>query len=166
MTCMFVGSIPSANATTRTSAGGVAVSFDTTTASGYSASVSGGMQVTGTGGGHSLSVAGIHLVSSLWDYTVSSASENSMLVSNPGSNRVIQSGTLVVQNNTSRYTGTAVFSNVGFNSTSCFPQSGTITTTISGTATGTETLTFNGSDTATLVAIDGTSSTFTLDHCF
>ncbi len=166
LTRTFIGSIPGGNATVRTEPGGFTVSLDTQTPFGYAFTVAGGFEINGNGTGqHKINITGIRLLSTLWDHSISTAASQPLLIVT-GTGRAILAGTVLVQHNLAHYTGTAVFSNVGYISGSCFPQSGTITTTFSGSLQGTETLTFTGGGGATLIDVAGTTTNFVQTHCF
>lgn len=168
----FTGSLNN-NPTTRTNPAGVAVSLDSSTLSGYlSPQVSGGFQITGVSGGHTVDILGLNLVSNRWNHTVTTnaslggSSLNVNFPNYPGFGRTIQSGAIVVEHNLAKYVGIASFSNVAWNGTSCFPQSGSITTNFSGSKSGNEVLTFTGGGSATLVENGGAPKNITLSHCF
>jgi len=161
---------------------GLAITLDTTHSSGYSFSVSGGTQVLFNGGGYrKVLIAGLHLTatqgdSSLWDYSISTSPVSPLDVQLSAGPKILN-GTVIVQNNLYNsnatlgfYTGTSVLKNVTYslNSECCYPQSGSITTTFSGSKTGTETLTFSGSScgAATLKDSDGIIHAVTMTHCF
>lgn len=163
--------------TTRTAANGNVVSFDTTTASGYSSPVSGGAQVVFSGGNGSrtITISGIHYVATkgytdkngaaqtatLWDHSVSTTAPLTYTQSTK-----TMTGTVQVQHNLAKYTASAAFSVTFDHSTcGCYPKSGTITTTLTGSKTGTETLTFTDCGTGTLTGSDGSASTITMSHC-
>src|SRR5262249_16846991 len=132
------GTIPGGNPTMRTTTGGDVIELDTTTPSGWAQSVSGGYFTKGTGGGPPIRIDGVHLVNQgHWDHTASTAPNAELLIINPGNNRIIEAGTVVLQHNVAKYVATSVFENVAYNGTSCFPQSGTITTTFAGSRGGT-----------------------------
>ena len=155
------------------------MSLDTSTLSGYlSPQVNGGFTITGTASGSSIVINGIHILRTYpagtnLDYTFTT---NTILGGSPlvvqvascgGGARTVASGTVVTEINSPNSTNTTLstFSNVVWNGTSCFPQSGTISEKNLGSGS-TDTLTFNGNGTATTVdSILGTS-TISLRYCF
>lgn len=158
--------------TTRTSAGGVVVNLDSSTPSGFSSSVSGGFTINGTAGGHNVVINGLHMVASVggvtrWDHTVNTDPANPLSVTFSGGSRTFNSGIVVVQHNLAKYVANASISNVVVAAGSCFPSSGSVTTTfVAGSKSGTETLKFNGGTSATLTNPDGSTASVTLTHCF
>lgn len=146
------------------------VQLDTTSSSGFEFSVVGGTQVTFIGAGiRKLAIAGVHVVAPSWDYSLSSNILNPIDI-NVGTGAKIVNGTVTVQDNTSKITGASVFTNVIYSmlSTCCHPQSGTVTTTFTGTKTGSEVLTFSslGCGSAILKDSSGSSSAVALTNCF
>lgn len=85
-------------------------------------------------------------------------------------NRAVSSGTINVYHNLLKYTASNSFSGVTWgNSTCCYPTSGTISATFTGSQTGTASLNFGPGATtcgnATYANTSGTSSTVALTHC-
>lgn len=78
--------------------------------------------------------------------------------------RVISGGTMVVHHNRARFTAEHTMQNLSFTSGCCYPTSGTITSTFSGSIAGSGSVTFNscGNYTATL---NGVSKTYSLANC-
>ncbi len=85
-------------------------------------------------------------------------------------NRTVSAGTINVYHNLLKYTASNSFSGVAWgSSTCCYPTSGTITATLTGSVTGTATLDFSPGATtcgnASYTNTTGTTSTVTLTHC-
>lgn len=170
--------------TTETTILGVATTLDTASASGSgwdsSISVTNGgeqSQYTDAGGDRTLSILGLHLHavsatgSVLYDHTVSTSS--GIAITGHGITRAIASGTVTVEHNLAKYTAQAQITTslLYTRAACCHPDSGVITSTLTGSTQGTETLTFTGATTgkcgtATLVSASGTSTDITLSHCF
>jgi hypothetical protein len=151
--------------TVRISPFGLSVILDTQNASGYYQSVSGGFLITGVAGGHTVTIDGIHLVSSNWNHSLSTTSPLQVTIDGSG-NRTFTSGTIQIQHNLAKFVGSAVLNNMYVAAGTCFPSSGSITTTFSGNRTGSETLVFNGGTKATLTSSSGQVTNVTLSHCF
>ena len=162
--------------TYETPTSGDPVSLDTVSSSGYlTPQVNGGFLLTGTPGGHTLAFNGIHLtqtkngaVTSDYTFTTNvSLGGSPLTVQVPtcgAAARTITSGTVIIEYNPTKYFITTSFSNVTWNGTSCFPQSGTISGTyLNGPR---ESLTFTGNGSAVLADIDGSSYNISLRHCF
>lgn len=77
------------------------------------------------------------------------------------------SGNLKVYHNLLRYTAASTFNTVIWGSSSCcYPTSGNISSTLTGSLTGTTTLTFSSTcGSATYIDNSGSSSSVTLTHC-
>lgn len=148
----------------RVSALGKAVTIDSTNPSGYYQSVSGGSLITGVSGGHSIAIDGIHLVASGWDHSLSTTQNLAVSIDGSG-NRTFTSGVVQLQHNLAKYVALASFNNVYVPAGSCFPSSGSVTSTFSGSRSGSETLTFTGGGNATLSS-SGSNIAVTLSHCF
>ncbi|OFZ52962.1 MAG: hypothetical protein A2428_08425 [Bdellovibrionales bacterium RIFOXYC1_FULL_54_43] len=169
--------------TTRTVGNSVHVSaIDTTNPSGYETPVSGGSLITYDANGKKLEIKGVHVLSQKIfrgngntdrveteaDHTLSTVPDNPLDVRLNNGVRTVN-GTVKVQHNVEKYTGTAVFENVVYSSADCcLPQSGTITTTLSGSRSGTETLSFSASDcgSAKLENGKGEMNAILLKRCF
>jgi hypothetical protein len=82
-------------------------------------------------------------------------------------NNLVASGSLNIWHQLSQYKAANTFNNVTWgDSTCCYPTSGSISTTLTGSLTGTTTTTFSSTcGTATFVGTDSTSSTITLKNC-
>ncbi|OFZ23346.1 MAG: hypothetical protein A2X94_03870 [Bdellovibrionales bacterium GWB1_55_8] len=170
--------------TTRTVGNSVHVaSLDTSEPSGYETPVSGGSLLTyGAEGSFNLKINGVHVLSQKIfrgngnegriqteaDHTVSTIGNNMEVVAVNGT-RVVN-GTVQVQHNLEKYTGTSVFSDVVYSNTKgcCLPESGTVTTTFTGSRTGTEALTFSGTEcgSANLKDQKGALKDLILTRCF
>ncbi|MGZ3699709.1 MAG: hypothetical protein ACXWP5_16340 [Bdellovibrionota bacterium] len=145
--------------TTRTIGESVHVALlDTSTPSGYAEPVSGGTLTTYSTGSRQIDIKGIHVQETKefrgshteteiqWDHTISTPATSPLTVAVDSSGTRVVNGTVTVQHNLAKYTGAVTFSNVTYVAAAgcCFPQSGTITTVLSGSRTGTETLQFTG----------------------
>lgn len=150
--------------TVRFSPSGLAVALDTQNASGWYQQVSGGFLITGVAGGHTVTIDGLHMVSAHWDHTLSTITPLQVTIDGSG-NRTFVSGTAQIQHNLAKYVGSVVFNEVYVPAGSCFPSSGSVTTTFTGSRSGSETLQFNGGSSATLTS-NGQSTSVTLSHCF
>lgn len=139
----------------RLSGTGVKIYLDSTIYSGYNSSVSGGTTINvGSSNGDAknlivnttLTILGLNIKAitskskPIWEHTISS---NSLTLAINGTTKTISSGTITVQQNLAKFTGTAVISSALIWTAPCnFPTQGTITTTLSGSKTGTESLVF------------------------
>jgi hypothetical protein len=163
--------------TTRTNAHGVVLSIDTADPSGWDTQISpqpsGGTKVTRMASGRTIDIMGIHYVAEksatdntkLWDHTVSTPEPLMVNIASDGARLV--SGTVVVQHNLAKFTAKAELSDVAFDvaTCGCFPVSGSITTTLSGSRNGTETLDITGCGQAMFSDAKGIKATLTLTRC-
>jgi hypothetical protein len=75
-------------------------------------------------------------------------------------------GAITLYHNLAKFTATSTFNNVTWGSnTCCYPTSGSVSTTFTGTTTGTTTMTYGGCGTATFVDTKGATSTQSLKLC-
>lgn len=156
-------------ANTSRSTAGWTLNLDTTTPSGYqNPQVAGGYTVAGSATGNTLTINGIHLTGTgpsdygdpkKYDLTFSTSpalggAPLNVNIPNCSNNaRSISSGTVVVENNAYSYTTLISINNVTWNTTSCFPQSGSVSSpsTAGPNASSGETLNFLGNGKAKLV---------------
>jgi hypothetical protein len=83
-----------------------------------------------------------------------------------GGDRVISSGTVTLYHNLAKYTATNSFNSVTWgSSTCCYPTSGSVTTTFTGTKSGTGTMTFTSTCGAATYVDSTGSSNVTLTQC-
>jgi hypothetical protein len=147
-----------------------AINVDTSGSSGYQFSVSGGTQISFMGlGDRKLAIGGLHVTGTAMDYSISTSVLGAVDIGTNTGAKVVN-GTVTTQDNSNKITGTAVLKNVTYSmiSTCCHPQSGTVTTTLTGTKTGTEVLTFSslGCGSAILKDTSGNSNPVGLTSCF
>jgi hypothetical protein len=86
----------------------------------------------------------------VWTHSVHTDPNSPLVLNHLARNgRTISSGTVIVDHNESKFTAAMVFNNVTYTTTDssttncCYPVSGTLTVTLSGSKTGTGTLTFS-----------------------
>ncbi len=98
-------------------------------------------------------------------YSTSVRTTSAMTISNSlsRSSRVLNGGVLQVNHNIAGFTANFVPTNVTW-SGGCYPSSGSIAVTYSGSKTGTATITFTGSGSATYTK-DGESKTLDISYC-
>lgn len=162
--------------TYRATGTGVKVWVNTTSVSGYQTPVSGGSTVSFVGAlARTATISGIEYFATktigsetqtVWDQTVSTTAP--LVIAGTGATRTIASGTTLVQNNRQLTSASVLVQTplVFANTACCYPTSGALATTYSGTQTGTETLTFTTPcGAATYVDSSGKSSSVTLNHC-
>lgn len=158
----ITGGTASGNTITFTSPGGITLttasnySVETdSNSSGYSASESGGIQITcgasGCGSNRSINILGIHRKLNgpagalLFDHTLNTPT--ALTVTGTGSSKQIIAGTIQLQHNLLRFTASAQITQaLTFSSGCCTPTGGQVITTFtSGTKSGSETMTFGPS---------------------
>lgn len=182
----FVDSSHNPSTATRTNGAGIVVTIDHNTANlkNYQGDVISanigtgyGSQVHFTAGGARDQIVINQRIYSTgrFDHSVSGTLNVTETGSGTAKTWTIASGTVTTYYNLKKAKGTASFSNVVYDTTSCFPLSGSITTTFASTSASdaigtalngkTETLTFSSGGTATLVDTSGNTSTVQLTHC-
>lgn len=162
--------------TYRSTGTGVKVWANTTTLSGYQTPVNGGSTVSFVGAlARTATISGIEYFATktigsetqtVWDQTVSTTAP--IVIAGSGATRTISSGTTLVQNNRQLISASVLVQTplIFANPACCYPTSGVLATSYSGTQTGTETLTFTAvCGAATFVDSTGKSSSITLSHC-
>ena len=81
-------------------------------------------------------------------------------------NRQLDGGALEISHNIKKFSMVLVPTNVRYKTNCCYPVSGTLATTFSGSKTGSFVTTFNGCGTGTVANTDGSNSTaFTMTYC-
>lgn len=162
--------------TTRTSSGGLVVTLDTSTNSSNfeSTSFGGGTAVTfSSGHRNSITITGIRMTSSAFDYTVRTSS--ALTINDTGTSKTV-SGSVEILHNLLHVRGNSTLNNIGFTTGCCFPTTGSISTLFDVGSTGgnsasrligkTETMAFGSTcGQATYTDYTGAISTVTLTHC-
>ncbi len=162
--------------TYRSTGTGVKIWMNTAVTSGYQSSVSGGTTINFVGAqARTATISGIEYFATktigdqtqtVWDQTVSTTSP--LVIAGTGATRTLSSGTTLVQNNRLLFSASVMVQTalVFSDTTCCFPTSGVLATSFTGTQSGSETLTFSSScGNATYVDSTGKSSTLALTHC-
>ena len=129
-------------------------------------------QTSATVTDRSITIFGLHRIlrgprgTKWFDHSLKTDAALTVTGTRSGGTRTVN-GTLTVFHNLARYTATNVMTNVKWGtSTCCYPTSGTIATSFSGTVTGTATTTFTTNcGIASFVDTTGTTSTVTLRSC-
>ena len=123
-----------------------------TAANNYSGvSIGGGSQLSkNTDGTYSMAITGMSrsLVNAagkdVWNHSIHTLSADPLVLNQFRRNgRKISKGTVIVDHNIAKFTASMAFSDVTYTNDCCYPISGTITTTLTGSRTGTVTLTFS-----------------------
>ncbi len=130
--------------------------------------IGGGTRVEKTATGYQVDMLGQRKVLTstnkgvLFDVSISSSSP---LVLNKlaRSGRIISSGTLDVYHNRAKFKASHVFNNLTWSANCCYPTSGSMTITLSGSRTESGTVNFNGCGNVT--SDFATTRSFTLAHC-
>lgn len=138
----------------------------------HGASIGGGSVVTYASGPMSLAINGLRRTGTLSSFSIDHSVHTSLpiAISNPKAThgRPITAGVLLIDDNASKYTATASFNSVRWNTSGCcYPTSGSITYTLAGTVTGTATADFS-TGTCGRVSVTGTTGTatsITLQSC-
>ncbi len=155
---------------------GSTVTTDTTggTAWDGTAIPSTGISITNSGGTRSVAINGLHRVMKgpagkvHFDHFVRTSTNLSMTGTRLAGTRTIASGVVEVYHNLAKYTVSNSFSSVVWaDNTCCYPTSGTIASTFTGTGlTGNSTLTFTSTcGEATFLDTTGATGTIQLTHC-
>jgi hypothetical protein len=129
-------------------------------------------QTSATATDRSITVYGLHRVlrgprgTKWFDHSLKTNSAITVTGTRANGNRTVN-GTLVVYHNIASYTATNVMTNVKWEtSTCCYPTSGTIATTFTGSLTGTATTSFTSTcGSASFTNTSGTTSTVALTAC-
>jgi hypothetical protein len=131
----------------RLSPAGAKIYFDSSSTTGYATKVTGGSIINiPTPNNVSISISGINIkgVSNastpIWDHTIYTPSNLTLSVA---TNKTINAGTIIVQNNLLKYTATVTINQPLIWTPPCsFPIQGKLSTTFSGSQTGSESLVF------------------------
>ena len=132
-----------------------------------------GISVSNSSGTRTVTINGVHRVmrgprGRMWfDHSLKTTTDLTVTGDRASGNRAITAGVLKVYHNLLQYNATNTFNNVTWGSSSCcYPTSGNISTSFSGSVTGTTTLTFTTTcGSATFVDTSGSSSTVALTQC-
>ncbi len=135
--------------------------------------VSGGQSASNSSGTRTITINGIHRVlkgprgRTWFDHSILTTTPITMTGSRSGGNRTISAGVLKIFHNRVSLTATNTFSSVVWGSSSCcYPTSGTISTTFSGSTTGTASLAFTSTcGTANFTDTNGSTSSVSLSYC-
>lgn len=131
-------------------------------------SIGGGIQVERTGTGYEIDILGQSKVltsnrgTTVFDVSVETPVK---LVTNKviRNARIVSSGTLNVYHNRAGFTAAHTFNNVEWSATCCYPVSGSMNVTLSGSRTESGTVSFNGCGNVTTTF--ATTRSFTLANC-
>jgi hypothetical protein len=135
--------------------------------------VSGGQTSTNSSGTRSIAINGVRRVlkgprgRTWFDHSIQTTTNLSMTGARSSGNRTISSGVLRIFHNRASFTATNTFSSVVWgNSACCYPTSGTISTTLTGSTTGTTSLAFTSTcGTANFTDTTGATSSVSLSYC-
>lgn len=163
------------SASTMTLTGGATMVSDTAGGTAWDGTVipSTGTTVSNTAGTRTITVNGMHKIGkgprgrTLFDHYITTPTPLTVTGLRSTSNRAITGGTMKVYHQLLRYTAAISFSGVQWtSSTCCYPTTGSISTTLSGSLTGTTSMTFTSAcGSSTYVDNAGSSSTVTLNQC-
>jgi hypothetical protein len=173
------GSVPTGHSVTRTMnsfvvriPGGSTVTNDTSAHQNYLGATLPGTGITTTvsGGTRTIVIDGMHRVlksatgTPWFDHSLKSSG---LTVSGARSsqNRIVN-GTTTLYHNLAKFTATSTLNSVTWgSSTCCYPTSGSVSTTFTGSVTGTTTMTYGACGSATFVDTTGASSSVSLKLC-
>lgn len=134
-------------------------------------SVGGGGQLSHTASTQwQIDIAGKHVIAqsasgrSIFDISVKTSTPVVVSGSLDRSNRTIASGQIDVYHNLAKFTASFAPQNLVYSSTCCYPVSGSINVTYTGSVTGSGSITFNGCGSATLTRA-GSAKNLDLSYC-
>jgi hypothetical protein len=132
-------------------------------------SISGGGRLTKQAGGYALDILGRNSVvtrnsRTLVDISVHTSSPVNVIGSLARGSRTLDSGAIVVDHNLAKFTATFTPSNLVYSAACCYPVSGSMAVTYTGSKTGSGSVTFNSCGSAT-VNYNGTSQDIALSYC-
>ena len=136
-------------------------------------SIGGGTTITrGTGTNYLLSIGGITRTlasaagKTVWNHSIHSDPAAPLQLNQLArAGRIISSGTVIVDHNLAKFTANMAFSDVTYTAGCCYPTSGTIATTYTGSKTGTATLTFSSTCGSASLVEGSTTTAMTMKAC-
>lgn len=154
---------------------GATFSTDTSGGTAYDGTAMGssGITVEKTASGRTIAIDSIHKVfktpkgNTRFDYFIKTGTAVTVTGSRAAGTRTITGGNISIYHNLARYTATHTFTSVAWgDSTCCYPNSGSVSSSFSGDVTGSTTMTFSSTcGSASFTDTTGTTSTVTLSQC-
>jgi len=167
--------VRTSSGTTLTVASGATIKVDTNGGTAWDGTVipSTGSSVTNSSGTRTIAVGGTHRQLTgpkgtiLFDHFLKTTTPLTVTGTRAAGTRVITGGVMSLYHNRAKYTASTTFQNVAWtDSTCCYPTSGSLSTTFTGSLTGSTSMTFSSTcGEATHVDTSGVSTTVTLNQC-